>query len=335
VNRMQNHVAIAIVSFRSSYDIVECLAALSSLDHTNVSIYICENGGEAAFKELIGAIKSIADGCIAENALAGIDLFWKGKLPSGQSIRLILSDTNSGYAGGVNRCFAVAVEENWDLAWILNPDARPTPDSLRHMIAHMEVGRYGAVGAKLVFSATHRIQLYGGRWRRLLARGYNIGLNSPMDATPDVDAVETQMDYVHGACLLATRGFVDAVGPMDDRYFLYCEEVDWCLRGRSFRLGYANNAVVFHAHGNAIGSSIDRKTRSRLAVYLDERNRLLLSRRWFPLLYPLIVPLALLFTIQYLRYGAFKNFRHAVSGWWAGVRGETGHPAWMDPSRTG
>ena len=78
------------------------------------------------------------------------------------------------------------------------------------------------------------------------------------------------------------------------------------------------------------GSNRDRARRSRLSVYLDERNRLLLTRRIYPGAYPLVVLVTLGLTLQYLRHGAVTNFRHALSGWFAALRGETGVPTWLE-----
>src|SRR5690606_19980013 len=118
------------------------------------------------------------------------------------------------------------------------------------------------------------------------------------------------------------------IGEMDERYFLYHEEVDWCLRRGAARLGYGHDSIVYHKHGATMGSSSDRKRRSRLSVYLEERNKLLLTRRFYPAIYPVVVLTTLVLTAQYLRAGAFANFRTALAGWSAGLRGETGAPRW-------
>ena len=62
--------------------------------------------------------------------------------------------------------------------------------------------------------------------------------------------------------------------------FLYCEEVEWCLRAirKCEKLGYAPGAVVLHAQGTATGGGGALKTRSKTAIYLSERNRILLTR---------------------------------------------------------
>src|SRR5262249_46151797 len=210
--------------------------------------------------------------------------------------------------------------------WILNPDTEPEPNALAALIQRAREGGYGIVSSRLVFKTTGRIQSYGGRWRLLMARGFNIGMNASRDAVPDLDEIERSMDYVSGASLFATRNFVEDVGLVDERYFLYCEEVDWCLRRGKYRIGYAHDSIIFHAHGATLGSNASRKKRSPLSVYLDERNKLLLTRRIFPAHYPVVAATTFFLLLQYLQARAVANFFVALSGWWAGLRREEGPP---------
>jgi N-acetylglucosaminyl-diphospho-decaprenol L-rhamnosyltransferase len=325
-------VVVAIVSYSSAEDVAACLSRVMASTHPDYAVEICENAGPAAFAALTETVATLAPDLAPCRASGGGVAACSGHLEGGQPIRIVQAAENLGYAGGVNTCIRQRLDDpTWGVLWILNPDARPMPDALALMVAYLSAGSYGMVGARLVLSASRTVQLYGGRWRKLMARGYNIGLGQPMDHRPDVAAVESQMNYVHGACMVVARRFIDAVGLMEEDFFLYCEEVDWCLNGvKDFRFGYVHDAVVFHDHGSVIGSSTNRARRSRLSVYLDERNRLLLSRRRYPRLYPAIVLASLVLTLQYVRARAWRNFGHALHGWWAGVCGETGRPAWFE-----
>lgn len=319
--------AIAIVGYRNTEDVTTCLQALTQSTAPDFSVHICENGGHAAGEALVDALADLADPDPA--APESPALIWSGRMrEGGQPVRVSCDGSNGGYAGGVNRCIEDArALPGWDALWVLNPDTQPAPEALAAMHRHLASGPYGIVGCRLVLKNTGRVQLYGGRWRPTIARGFNIGLHAPADATPDIAAVEAEMTYVNGASMLVSRAFIDDIGPMDERYFLYNEEVDWCHRRGAHRLGYAHEAVVTHAHGSTIGSNTVKRQRSPLAVYLEERNKLLFSRRFYGARYPLIVLVTLALTAQYLRYGAVRNFFVALQGWLAGVRGEEGPPA--------
>src|SRR3546814_1192637 len=58
------------------------------------------------------------------------------------------------------------------------------------------------------------------------------------------------------ASLAISRPCVEAIGLMDERYFLYFEEIDWAMQARGrFSTGFAADAVVYHKEGGSIGSS--------------------------------------------------------------------------------
>jgi N-acetylglucosaminyl-diphospho-decaprenol L-rhamnosyltransferase len=324
-------VVVIIVGYRCADEILGCLAALASSRGPAFDVHICENGGEDSFRSLIAAIgksgawvaqaPTTSQGTVVEAiTFSGIGLF---------SLEVHRAARNLGYAGGINAVLDIIANDRcWHAVWILNPDTEAAPGALAALEARAKLDRYGIVGGRMVLKHSGRIQMYGGRWRRWIARGWNIGFGRPSEAVPDVDAVERQMDYVCGASMYVTRAFLEAVGRMDERYFLYAEEVDWCFRRGSFRLGYAHDSIVYHTHGATIGSNHDRHRRSPFSVYLDERNRLLITRRFDPVMLP-VVALSTLSVVaqQYLLAGAFRNFGAGILGWFAGLRGRTGVPA--------
>jgi GT2 family glycosyltransferase len=324
------HVAIAMVGFRNADDIRDCLGTLAGSTHAGFSIHICENGGTAAYDTLAAGLDGLVEfDSVTDPPPIGRVLRWqRGRLvQGGQTIYLYEANDNLGFAGGVNIGLASAQHTGvWDALWLLNPDTEPDPGALAALVAKASQDDYAMIGARLVLKATDRIQLYGGRWRPWLARGFNIGMNAPKNAMPDIAAIESEMSYVNGAALFATRRFIEAAGPMEERYFLYVEEIDWCFRRGRMKLGYAHDAIVYHAHGTTIGSHRQRAARSALSVYLDERNKLLFTRQFFPLRYPLVVLTTFLLLFQYLAHRAHANFRVALAGWWAGIRGEVGVP---------
>jgi GT2 family glycosyltransferase len=145
--------------------------------------------------------------------------------------------------------------------------------------------------------------------------------------------LETRINYIVGASMLITRDFHQRTGKMREDYFLYCEEVEWCLRAirQGERLGYAPDAVVLHAQGTATGGGGALKTRSRAAIYLSERNRILLTRDVFPGHLAITAPLSLLhLLIKYGKAGAWRQAGYAISGWLAGLRNERGKPHWLE-----
>lgn len=306
------HVAVCIVAFRNTDDIVGCLAALGASNHRDFEVVICENGGEAAFQALLACLPAA--------------------LPDGQVVRAVRAPRNLGYAGGVNVCLAQA--PGADAWWVLNPDTLPGPDSLARLAARLAEGDCDAVG-NTVYLPDGRVQSHGGRWRSWLARAVSLGHGSPHGGAVDQAQVERDQSYLNGASMMMGRRYLEIVGPMREDYFLYCEEVEWCLRGlkRGMRLGYAPGADVLHEAGTTTGSYDHIRSRPRTPIYLGERNKMLTTRDTYPLRLPVAAAAALaLLCLRFGRARAWRQLGYALQGWSAGLRGERGPPRWLDVS---
>jgi len=306
------HVAVAIVSYRSHRDVAACLAALAADAHGDFEVIICENGGDEAMTALRAVVPAA--------------------LPRGQAVRAVQAEHNLGFAGGVNRCLAET--PGVDAWWILNPDTEPRPDALAKMVRRLEQGDCDAVGCVLALG-DGRIQSYGGAWSAAMARAVSIGYGAPADNPVDGGAVERAQNYLNGASMLVGRRFVDRTGPLREDYFLYCEEVEWCLRARQagMRLGFAPEAFVLHQGGTSTGNAPSIRDRSTLSVYLAERNRLNLTRDCYPaLLLPATVAALGLLLVRFGRARAWRQLRDALRGWAAGIRNERGPPQRLTPT---
>ena len=305
---MPQHVAVAIVSYRTPGDVAECLQALSASRHTDFDVVVCENGGRAAFEALQACVPA--------------------RLPGGQRVRLVCAEANLGYAGGVNRCMAQAPDA--DAWWVLNPDTHPDPMALAALVARLQRGDCHAVGGAIQLS-TGEVQAYGGRWQRWLARAVSLGHGRSIDAAVDADEIEAQQNFLNGASMLISRTFLEATGPMREDYFLYCEEVEWGLRGQKagMRFGFAPDGVVVHKQGASTGAAGDLRNGSRLSVYLNERNRVLLSRDCYPALFPVTVVTTLAtFLVRFGKRRAWRQVGYGVQGWLAGLANRRGAPEW-------
>lgn len=311
------HVAVVIVGFRNPQDIAGCLSRLQSSDHHDYEVVICENGGRDAVRALAALLPE--------------------RLAGGQPVRILDAGSNLGYAGGVNA--GMRASSDADAWWILNPDTEPESAALASLLERLQAGDCDAVGGA-IYLPDRRIQTCGGRWVPWLARPVSIGRGGDIDAAVNVEVVEHQLSYISGACMLVSRRFLEQTGPMREDYFLYCEEVEWCLRAQSLglRLGFAAGARVLHHSGSTTGSGDEIKRRPRMPIYLDERNKILVTRDCFPARTVVAATAALALLIgRFARRGAWRQLGYALSGWAAGVGNRRGMPAWVAgaPSGTG
>jgi GT2 family glycosyltransferase len=158
---------------------------------------------------------------------------------------LPLSD-NRGYAGGNNVGLAWALDEGADWVLVLNEDTILAEDCLARLVAAGESDpRIGIVGPMVYhFDEPEVIQSAGGRlgnsWSALL-----IGTN---ETDTGQFREPRSVEWISGCAMLIRRRLLEQVGAFDERFFIYWEEIDLCLRARQagWRLLHVPQAKLWH-----------------------------------------------------------------------------------------
>jgi hypothetical protein len=331
-------VPVLIVAYGNAADIVGCLIALSHARRKpGFEIFICENGGPLAYAELIAALTAENGPCreIGDDAVLDAPLLLARHLLSlkgeahGTLVHLGLATENLGYAGGVNAWLRpLLAVQGWSAAWILNPDSEPAPDALLELSAYAERWGKGMVGSRLIPTAEPDfVHSRGLHWCKARAVARAVDLRSPRDFEPDPQTVDSRIDSPSGASMYVTRACMERIGLMNERYFLFFEDLEWGIRARQdFGVGYAHRSIVVHAGGTTIGSSTRTARQSPLSVYLEYRNSILFVRENFPawLLWTIMIQLARI--ASKARAYPLGSFKAAFRGIVDGVRGRTGRP---------
>ncbi len=204
---------------------------------------------------------------------------------------------NKGFAAGNNIGLQFLSDKNCSHFLLLNPDAVLERSALAAFANCLKDRTIGLAGATLLsIDPPWQVQAYGGaRLSPLTLLGRNIGGAEPHDKNHDKNIIEThkraraKIDYPVGAAMAFRLDWLDHVGPMDERYFLYYEEIDWVTTGADrYRPVWAEGAIAYHHHGASIGSNLGHKTRSALADYHMIRSRLLFAMKWRPYMLPVL-----------------------------------------------
>lgn len=203
-------------------------------------------------------------------------------------VTLIVLERNVGFAAannvGIRRTSA-------PLVLLLNSDTIVPAGALDLLVARLESTGAVAAGPRLVNPAGDPEVSWGpmltplGEARQMLRVRLSRS-NAPW-ARARVAAwttVEREVDWVTGACLLVRRDAAEAVGLLDERYFMYEEDVDFCaaLRGRGGRVLFAPSAEVIHKRGGsftATGSAPSPLYDRSHLVFYDKH-----APQWVPLL---------------------------------------------------
>ena len=294
-------VYIVLVNWNGCLDTIECLESVFRLRYGNFRVVVCDNDSSDSS---VGRIVAWAEGRTE---------YWPPQTPMGRFTdppigkpleyrliepehrqefprcdeRLVLLPTggNLGFAGGNNVGIRFALcQGDCDFVWLLNNDTVVDPDSLDHLIERARRdGSIGMIGATIHFyDRPDTVQDLGGSiFSKIRARSFHLGIGRPF---PDLDEagirrVEEQLDWISGASLFVSETFVQNIGLMEERYFLYYEELDWAIRSRGrFGLGYAPQAMVYHKHGVSTGEG----RKSETSIYFKHSSRLKLYRKLLP-----------------------------------------------------
>lgn len=331
-------VGVLIVGFRNPEDIRNCLVALSRTEcKAAFDVFICENGGREAYRDLVERLNCLSS-LLIECDSAGVDhaacftdvrrLRFKSRA---SNVWIGCAKDNLGYAGGINAWLKPLTSiPGWKGIWILNPDAEPRPNALAALVERAEKGGKAMVGSTILESGSEDlIRFRGGlHWQTLAARGTAVGLHDKVGDPFDLRAIEEALDALSGASTYATRQCVERVGFMEDSYFLFFEDLDWGARAKELGLGYASDSIVAHRGGTTTGSAGALRGLSKLSVYLEHRNAIHFVRKHIPWTLPIRVVVSLLHALRFLAHGAPRNSIATLEGLFAGLRGETGQPAW-------
>jgi GT2 family glycosyltransferase len=188
-------------------------------------------------------------------------------------VEIVLLQENRGYAGNNNVGISTALARGADWVFVLNEDTVLAPDCLEEMVRAAERGsRTGVVGPMVYHHDEPQvIQSAGGvldsRWRSRHRR------QNETDGGEQTDPVA--VDCVSGCAILVRRPLIEQVGMLDERFFYYWEETEWCLRG--VRAGWA---VLLVPRAKLWHKGVNRDYRPGPSVtYYNTRNRLLMMSK--------------------------------------------------------
>ncbi len=329
MNGGMSRTAVLLVNWNNGHECVQCIDSLLGMATDDFDIIVVDNDSSD------GSVSHILTWChhptpppeasqrpgvayASGNGLPRVPaqlLQPSASLPApglaGRGVRVFVvpAGQNRGFAAGNNLGLRVAGLQAYGHFWLLNTDTvvhhQALPALLRRAAADPGIGMVGST--LLYFDAPDRVQAMGGAWldpRRMLTA--HIGLGDWASRVPGHPAaVEAQMAYVVGASMLVSADFVRQVGPMQEDYFLYFEELDWAERARGhYRLGYAPDSLVYHRVG---GSSA--RPASEMAESLLAQNRIRVLGRFFRA-----------HRASALAYLGWVCLRHLLHGRWRAAR---------------
>lgn len=236
-------VSVLIVAWNRRNDVLDCIESLVGSGYPRLAVYVVDNASSDGTSEIAAE-----------------------KYPQ---VIIIRSETNLGYAGGNNLGMQRIIDDRLDAVFLLNDDAVLEGDTIGTLIANGYADEsIGVLSPKILLHSDPGI---------IWSSGGNVdpvsGITSQRQYGQKDDPSDseiTEVDYAVGCAMLIKSEVIRKVGMLDERYFTYYEETDWCrrIRNAGYRILYVPQSRVMHKVPLVI------KNRNNAAYYYT-RNRLL------------------------------------------------------------
>jgi GT2 family glycosyltransferase len=318
-------IGVLVLNWNRPTDTLACLESVFRLEYRERITYVIDNGSQIDCRKEVTtwlARRAAAHGRrYREISVKATPTYETSALASADTVAdefvYLQLPRNVGYAGGNNVGIRIALAEGCDAVWILNNDTTVAPDALGMLVSfaanHMPFAAAGV--CILEHDRPGRVQCLGGG-------NYNWALSRHTLVGSDLDISEIRTwppptpDYVAGSAMFIPRSTLETVGLLDERFFLYCEEVDFAERCRQkgLRPVVCVDARVRHIFGASTGTTRDVATKSSISGFYGSRSAVLLTAKHKPVLLPIVVTVRLAYAALVLLRGRRGLARAVLAG---------------------
>ncbi len=213
-------VTAVILNTNRRDDTLDCLKSLSQQSYPALSVMLLDNASTD------GSIEAVRAG-----------------FPGVQIVRLA---ENKGYAGNNNTGIQLALDQGAGWVLVLNEDTLLAPECIAELVKAGENDPQAGIVGPMVyhFDEPLRIQSAGG----IMTRQWDFTHAGWNEIDQGQYAAVRAVDWISGCALMIRRATVEQIGLIDERFFYYKEETEWCLRARraGWTILHAPNAKLWH-----------------------------------------------------------------------------------------
>ncbi len=238
---MNNRVAIVLVNFNGEKFQNECIQSIKNMNYKDYDIVIVDNGST---DNSIKKVKEKFDNLI-----------------------IIETGKNYGVAKGNNIGIKYALDNNYEYVLLLNNDTEVAPDMLSNMIK--KASSNTLVTCKMYFYEPNNfLWCAGGKINWNKGTTTHFGENE-LDKGQHNES--KFVEFTPTCCLLIHKSVFEKVGFMDEKYFMYYDDTDFCARvnNAGFKIWYESSAKLWHKVSSSSGGA-----ESNITIYYGNRNRL-------------------------------------------------------------
>ena len=267
----------------------------SAHKHKSVRVVIVNYNGGAVLTECVRSVLRstipvrvfVSDNGSTDNSIA----YLRTLIGEHPRLHIVENGRNLGFARANN---IVLTQTHSDYVLVLNPDCVLEPDTIEKMLLVMEAHPDAGVASPLILNPDGTEQAGCRRyvptpWRSLvrvlklhrLIRNHPRFQSFAMTGLPLPDTPQP-VEAVSGAFMLLRGHVIATVGPMDEKYFLHCEDLDWCMRilGAGWKILFVPHVYVVHWKG------LSSASHPVWVEYYKHRGMVRFYRKFFRRQYP-------------------------------------------------
>ena len=174
-------------------------------------------------------------------------------------LKIIQNDSNQGFAKAVNMGIK---ESKGEVILLLNSDTQVKPGALEKLIEFEEKVRPAVIGAKMLnLDGTVQGSCFNFPTVKRAILEYWLGKKNYFSKYAPTGNEAVEVEAVSGGAMLISREIINKIGMLDEQYFFYFEDLEFCRRTKKagFKVYYLPSAEVFHEHGASGKNLVDSK----------------------------------------------------------------------------
>lgn len=242
-------IVVIILNYKLKDLTIKCVNSVIGSSYKNLKIIVVDNSKENDLKE---------------------------SLRKKNNVIYVQTEENLGFCGGNNLGIKLALENEADYIFILNPDTTIKKDTISKLLKKAILYNAGILSPKIYFSDSNIIWYAGGKFDISNVLGTHEGVDEEDKSQFNLDK---EVDFATGAAMFVPTKVFKEIGLFDERYFLYYEDSDFCFRAKKagFKVMYIFDSVIYHENAKSTGLG------SNIQDYYITRNRMLFASKFLTL----------------------------------------------------
>lgn len=248
---MEKKIFIILLNYKGVEDTLEAVKSLEEITYSNYEIVIVDNESPD-------------------------DSFERLKSELGDKHHVIPSGKNGGFAYGNNIGIKYALDKGADYVLLINNDTTVEKDFLNHLVETFNKEENIGLTTGLILNYYNKDKIWfdGGEIKRDKFYGYHINEGKSFN---EIKTFARKITFATGCLMLIKREVIEKIGGLPEEYFMYYEDVDFCmkLQQEGYSIYYNPDAIIYHKISAASGEE-----ESPFAIEWNTRNRLKFAEKY-------------------------------------------------------